>query len=535
MLRWLLLFLSTVVLSAQTQVLQVLTTTDTHGQILAEDSYTLLPAQKGWAKLATLIRAQKAKNPNTLLIDCGDSLQGEPISYVRARVRKDLPEPAVAIMNALGYHAMTVGNHDFDWGFPALREVEEQAQFPFLGANVVLSATGKPAFTPYVIVEQAGLRVAVLGLTTSQLPRLTEGGPLKGLRVEDAVLVARQLVPQLRQTEKADVVVLAYHGGLGKLPGAPGDENQALALAEIPGVDLVLSGHTHQGLTQKQGAVPILQCPAMASALGMAELHLEKEKGAWRVKRAEARLLRPEPETQMDAQVLDLTATLRTQTNKYLDTQATTLTVDLDGRFARMEDTAVMQLFHTVQRQATGAQLSAATAPSQRYFVPKGPASVRQIWALMPYDNRLVTLRITGLQLKRYLEHAARYYRFSHEAELVNKEFSASDFDTVDGVSYALDLSKPVGQRVTALKQNGKPVTPDQSFTLALSSYRFNGGGGYMEAMGWKGEAERISTQPLRNLILDYVLARPTLTLSPTQNWRTIPSLDRERVLATLN
>jgi len=530
--RWICILFVSFMLSAQELRLQVLSTTDMHSAVMPEDAYTLQPAARGWAKIATLIRELKAKNPNTLLVDCGDSLQGEPLAYVRARLHPELPEPSMAIMNALGYHAMAVGNHDFDWGQALLRKAEEQASFPWLGGNVLL-ASGRTAFTPYAVVEMAGLRVGILGLTTSGMARIADPSALEGLRFQDAVECAKALVPVLRDKEKADLVIVAYHGGLGTLNAGPFEENQALALVDrVPGIDLVLTGHTHQGFSTRHKGVPILQSPALGRALGVTELVVKKEGGRWKLLSSEARLLQPSLETPSDPQVLELTASLRSLTNEYLDTFATNLAVDLDGRWSRMEDSALLQLIHGVQKKAVGAQFSAAFSPSTRYFVPKGPTSIRQFWALMPYENKVARIRVTGLQVKLWLEHAARYYNFSHLPELFNPEVAGFDYDMIDGVGYALDLSKPLGQRVVDLKYQGQPVKENQAFTLAINSYRLSGGGGYLEAIHFKGEAEVVNPTPLRNLLFERVLAQPTLNIPLVENWRIIPALDRERVLA---
>ena len=135
-------------------------------------------------------------------------------------------------------------------------------------------------------------------------------------------------------------------------------------------------------------------------------------------------------------------------------------------------------------------------------------------------------------QLRKYLEHSARFFNLSSEPDLFNREVAPRDYDLVSGVNYALDLSKPPGQRVATLTYRNEPVTEVQSFTLALSTARLAGGGGFLEAMGFKGEAEVVSQASLRNLLLEYVLSRPTLTVPLAGNWRTIPYLDRERVLA---
>ncbi len=524
------LFLGT--LRAQELRLQVLSTTDLHGHVMPEDTYTLQPANLGWAKLATLIRQQRAQQPHTLLVDCGDTIQGEPLNYVRHRLRRDLPEPDVAVMNALGYTAMAVGNHEFDFGLEVLRECEKQAKFPWVCANAVRTSDGQPAFAPFHKVRVGEVTVAILGLVTPMIPRWSEPECYQGLRFDDPVAAAKAWVPRLREKEKADVVLIAMHSGLGTLPGAAGDENAALRLADqVTGLDGILTGHTHRPVVTRHKGVPILQAHMHGLALGVLDLQLRKEQGAWRVTSSEANLMKPTEDTPLDPEVLALTAELREGTRTYLDTFATQLQVDLDTRFARMEDTAVMQLLHRQMREATGAQLSAMAAFNTRWSIPKGPTSVRQWYALLPYENRLARIRITGAQLRAYLEHAATYYNRAYEAELLSGRLGGWDFDMVEGVSYVLDLMKQPGQRIANLRFQGAPVREDQSFTLALTSYRLRGGGGYMEAIGWKGEPELVTAEPHRNLFLDRVLASPTLNVAPDHNWRTLPYLDRERVL----
>ncbi|MDP1831143.1 MAG: bifunctional UDP-sugar hydrolase/5'-nucleotidase [Geothrix sp.] len=517
-------------LQAQEARIQILGTTDMHGHVMAEETFSLQPAHQGWAKLATLIRRQRALNPNTVLLDCGDTIQGEPLNYVRNTLRRDLPEPSVAIMNALGYAAMTVGNHEYDFGLEVLREVERQAKFPFLSANT-MDIKGRPGFPAHTVVTVAGVRVALVGFTTPRIPSMTEPGNYAGLVFQDIVGTARRLVPSLREKEKADVVIAILHSGLGTLEGREGDEDAALRLVDqVPGLDAVFTGHTHQAVQIEHKGIPILQAQCYGRALAVVDLDLRQEKGRWRVVASSGRLLKPDDQTASDPEVLRLTAALRAATDRYLDTSATNLLVDLDSRWSRMEDTPLMQLIHQVQRQATGAQLSAAASPGPKIFIPRGPTSVRQFYALSPYESQVARIRVTGDQLKRYLEHGARHYAFSWEPELYSREVPFYNYDMVDGVAYALDLGKPAGSRVLRLAYQGQPVKPDQTFTLALSTYRLRGGGGYMEAIGFTGAPEFITPASQRNLILEYVLARPALNPSPTNTWRTIPYLDRTRV-----
>jgi 2',3'-cyclic-nucleotide 2'-phosphodiesterase/3'-nucleotidase len=529
--QWFWILFIALSLEAQEVRIQILGTTDMHGHVLAEDTYSRSPRNLGWAKVTTLIRQQRALNPNTILVDCGDTLQGEPLNYVRNTFRRDLPEPSVAIMNALGYAAMAVGNHEYDFGLPVLREVEKQARFPFLSANT-LDAKGLPGFPSHVLVTVAGLRVALVGFTTPKVPAMTEPGNYVGLAFQDIVKAARTLVPHLRDKEKADLVIVLMHSGLGVIDGREGDENAALRLADqVPGIDAIFTGHTHQAIQTEHKGIPILQAQCFGQALAVVELGLRHEKGRWRVVSSAGKLLKPDDQTASDPEVLRLTAELRAATDRYLDTAASNLLVDLDSRWSRMEDTPLMQLIHQVQRQATGAQLSAAASPGPKLFIPKGPTSVRQFYALSPFEYQVAKIRINGDQLKRYLEHGARHYAYSWEPELYNPEVPFYNYDMVDGVSYALDLGKPVGSRVRNLSYLGQPVKPEQTFTLAISTYRLRGGGGYMAAIGFTGAPELITQASQRNLILEYVLSRPSLNLAATSSWRTIPYLDRERVL----
>lgn len=533
MVRSILILLCTLFLGAQDARLQVLATTDLQGHILPKDAYTLQPASGGWALAATLIRNLKANNPNTLLVDCGNVLAGDPVNYVRNCLKPELPEPSVAVMNALGYHAMVVGNRDYDFGFKLLRGAEEAAQFPFLSANTVFASTGKGAFTPYVKVSVGGVQVAILGLTAASVPKESDPAGTADLRFLDPVETARTFIPKLRDKEKADLVIVAVHGSLR--PGPCDDLGSAFVrcLAEkVPGIDLILAGNGSAPQATRVAGVPVLQAGAFGQAVGVAELRIRKERFHWKVEDADLRLEQPKASTLPDPQVLGLTSALRAETEAYLDTFATELATDLDGRWSRMEDTALVQLLHTVLRQATGAQLSAVASPGSRIYIPKGHTSVRQFYALAPDEDRVARIRISGAQLRKYLEHSARFFNKSYEPDLFNREVAPSDYDMLSGVKYALDVSKPAGQRVASLVYRNEPVTDAQQFTLAVPSSRLAGKGGYLAAMGFTGEAEMTTSASLRNLLLDYVLKQPLLTVPLAGNWRTIPYLDRERVLA---
>jgi 2',3'-cyclic-nucleotide 2'-phosphodiesterase (5'-nucleotidase family) len=517
-------------LRAQEVRLQVLATSDLHGHVLAQDSFTLQPANQGWSRLATLVRGLRAANPNTLLVDCGDATQGDPLDYVWAQLKPNLPEPNMAILNALGCNAMVVGGREFAQGVSRLRGMEDQAQFPWLAANVVFASDGRLVFTPYALQNVGGVQVAILGLATPP-PSRPDAPDAGALVFQDPVATAKAFMNTLRQKEKADMVVVALHTGPG---GACAEDSAARCLAaQVPGIDLILLSHTRVAATGDPDGTPVLQAGAGGSSLGVAEFVYRKAgRNRWELASRRTRQAPAGPDTAQDPAVLDLTAPLRTATEAYLNTFATTLGTDLDARWARMEDTPVMHLLHTVARQATGAQITALATPPSHLFIPKGATSVRQFYALSPGEERLARIRVTGKQLRAYLEQAGRFYGFSHNPELFNRNADPGDFDTLEGCSYVLDISRPPGSRVLNLQVQDQPVKDDQSFTLGLAASRLAGSGGYVDAMGWSGKPEAVSPVLFRNQLLDYVLARPTLAPAAGAAWRIVPALDRERVLA---
>jgi 2',3'-cyclic-nucleotide 2'-phosphodiesterase/3'-nucleotidase len=534
LLRWLGILLCALALNAQEVRLRVLASTDLRGRILAQDSFTLQPTAQGWVRLAPLIRSLRAADPATLLVDCGDATQGEPTGYVWSRIKPNLPEPSTAIMNALGYNAMVVGPHDLLHGMARLRAAEALAQFPWLAANVTFAADGGRPFTPYLVLDQGGVRVAILGLTAPPpfLPAATD--PAAQLIFQDPVNTAAAFVPLLRGKERADLVIVVLHGGNGSDSCTVDEESEVRCLAaQVPGIDLIVASHARQQLAPEVNGVAVLQGGSGGSALGVCELVLRKgPKSGWEVESRSVRVLQPGPDAAADPEVLDLTAPIRSAAETYLDTFATSLGTDLDGRWTRMEDTPVMHLMHAVAQKASGAQITALPTPGTHLFIPKGPTSVRQFYALVPGEDRICRIRVTGRQLRAYLEQAARFFNYSHDPELFNKAFDPRDYDTLSGCEYALDISRPPGQRVVSLTVQNEPVTDTQAFTLGLISSRLGGAGGYLAAMGWTGKPETESAEPFRNLLLDYVLSRPSLTLAADDHWRLIPSLDRERVLA---
>jgi len=484
------------------------------------------PANIGWARLASAVRAEAPKGGDALLVDCGDALQGSPLAYVQNKMHPASPNPIIGIMNGLGYRAFVPGGRDFGFGASALKNAEAQAGFPFVAANL-LDASGRPLFAPYAKVALDGVSIALLGLS-APAPNAPDAKGRPAIVAKDAIETAAEWVPKLRGKEKADLVVVLMHAGAA----ARGGENAAFALIDaVPGIDAVVAPWPHLPRAALHKGVPVAQPSPDGKSLASITFTLQRHGKQWILKSGEPADIPLDQALGLDPAVLRLAEPLLLETEDYLNTFATRLGNDLDGRWSTVEPTALLQLIHDVQRKATGAQLSAAPSPGAHIYVPKGPTSVRQFYALAPHEDQVARIRITGAQLRAYLEHAAKHFNFSYLPELINRSVPIGDYDTVGGCSYALDISRPPGKRVSGLKHEGRPIEDRQTFTMAVSSRRLAGGGGYMDAIGFDGPAEMTTKETLRNLLLEHALAAPSLNIQVSGDWRTVPSLDRNRVL----
>ena len=232
----------------------ILGTTDLHGNILPVDYYTNKSDNRGIAKIATLIKRVRKEQPNVLLIDSGDTIQGSPLESFHGRKNNQPTDPMMLVMSSLNYDAMAVGNHEYNFGLKVLEKARSEAKFPWLSANTYDKGTQQPHYKPYIVKEIAGVRIGILGLTTPGVPNWDNPPNYAGLEFHEPVAEARKWVPILRDQEKADVVVIAMHMGLEEdlrtgdvSPGQVPHENEAIAIAkEVPGVDVIFMGHTHR-------------------------------------------------------------------------------------------------------------------------------------------------------------------------------------------------------------------------------------------------------------------------------------------------
>ena len=512
----------------------ILGTTDLHGNINPIDYYTNKPDNRGLAKVATLIKRIRGEQPNVLLIDSGDTIQGSPLESFHGRKNNQPRDPMMLVMNSLKYDAMAVGNHEYNFGLKVLEKARQEAQFPWLSANTYETKTGKTHYQPYLIRDVAGVKIGILGLTTPGIPNWDNPPNYAGLEFHNPISEAMKWVAVLRGKEKVDVVVVAMHMGLGEdlrtgevSPGQVPHENDAVQIAkQVPGIDVIFMGHTHRDVPSLYiNGVLITQANAWGRHLARADMYLEKSPKGWQVYAKAARTIPTDDRVEADPEVVKLAEPYDRETQAWLGRTIGESAADLSAKDARFRDTAILDLIQKVQLEAGNADVSMVASFNSEARIAKGPVSVRDIAGLYVYENTLAVLEVTGQQLKAALEHSAEYFKTyvpgKPITEQINEKIPSYNFDIAEGVNYELDISKPIGQRIQNLTFKGQPVKPDQKFRLATNNYRVNGGGGY--EMYKAAPVVYRSSEEIRELIIDWLEKHKTVPIEPNNNWKLVP------------
>jgi len=375
----------------------ILGTTDLHGNLNPIDYYTNKPDNRGLAKVATLIKRVRREQPNVLLVDSGDTIQGSPLESFHSRKNNQPPDPMMLVMSSLNYDAMAVGNHEYNFGLKVLEKARSEANFPWLSANTYDKRTNKPHYKPYIIKEIAGVRVGILGLTTPGVPHWDNPPNYSGLEFHEPLVEARKWTPVMREQEKADVVVIAMHMGLGEdlrtgepNPGQVPNENQAIVIAkEVPGVDVIFMGHTHRDTPSLYlNGVLLTQANHWGRHLARADLYLQKTDIGWRVYAKSARTIPADDRVEPDPEVVKLVEPYDRETQAWLSRTIGDSAEELTAREARFRDTAILDLIQKVQLDAGKADVSMVASFNAEARIDRGPVSVRDIAGLYVYEKQ---------------------------------------------------------------------------------------------------------------------------------------------------
>ncbi len=455
-------------------------------------------------------------------------------------------------MNAMRYDAAALGNHEFNYGIDTLRTFESQCRFPLLAANALDAKTLRPAFQPYTVkhIRVPGapdIKVGILGLTNPGIALWDKDNVAGKMSFTGLVEQAKKYVPRMRALG-CDVVFLTDHSGLdgsssygNELPYVENASN--LVAEQVPGIDAILVGHTHTEVSsytvtnKATGKDVILSEPyCYGMRLTVFDFELELERGQWKVTSTKAKTLDPKGVDE-DEHIVSLLKADHDLVVKYVNTAVGTCTEDLSAAEACWKDVPVMDFIHQVQMTAVAAGLSTADAAlplisvaapfSRSADIPKGDVTIRDVAGLYIYDNTLYGKKLTGAQLRDYLEFAAKYYHqvpagtAVDTATLTNaNSFWDYMYDTAAGVEYEIDIAQAEGSRIKNLRYKGTSVADDQVFVVAVNNYRANGGSGYPHIAA--ADIAYSSTNEIRQLMIDYVTTKGSLNPADfaVTNWR---------------
>jgi len=473
--------------------LKILSTSDVHGFFYPTNYSQRKDRQPyGWLKAATVIRrlqAQAGPDDIILTIENGDWIEGSSFASYLATVAPNQAKLLSKLPQALHYDAAVLGNHEFNYGLDYLRTCFADRNYPLLGANIDGAKAQGIVDSPYQIIEKRGVKIAILGLTTAYVPVWESAQHLTGLTFQSALATAQHWVPILQQ--RADVVVVAYHGGFEAdlVSGEPterqtGENEGYQLLTQVPGIDALITGHQHRQIAGVYHGVPTTQPGDKALAVGEIDLTLNED---FEVVHRQARLLPTAPETPdvvLSAQV----APVQSRVQAWLDEPVGHLTGDsltvTDHLAARLHGHPYLNLINQVEAAAGQVDIAATALFNNDVRGFGTTVTRRQVLNSYPYPNTLVVERLTGRDIKAALERCAQFFTLNDgkvgiDSQFITPKLELYNYDVYRGIDYTFDLRRPVGQRVTTLTYHGAPVQPDQSLDVVMNQYRGNGGGDY--------------------------------------------------------
>jgi 2',3'-cyclic-nucleotide 2'-phosphodiesterase/3'-nucleotidase len=588
--------------------LAVLATSDLHGHVLGYDYYRLREDPTvGFDRVATVVAQMRARYPNTVLVDNGDTIQGTPLADWQARVQPPRCDERLAIyaaMDLVGFDAATLGNHEFNYGLPFLSQVTGEPiepgqpscrgpDFPLVLSNVVDERRGQALFPPRLMIERAlrddegrdagSVRIGMIGLTPPGILRWDARHLRDRVRLVDALTAVRGQVDALRASG-ADIVIALVHGGLDAQPYDSGMDNPGWHIAASGLVDALVLGHDHRWFPDPEAATPayaqlpevdvvtgrVHGVPAVmpaywGRALGVIELPLLRRDGRWQVERerSRSRVIATAPAGQETVAPEPAIARLVDEAHRgamaYMEQPVAHSELAMTTFFADVGDTSAIDVVNRAQADFLRAQIESAypalrelpvlsaaapfktgaAGPDDYTQVPAGTLAIRHAADLYLYPNTLVAVKISGAQLRTWLEQSARRFRqidpeSTAPQALVDDTVPGYNFDVIDGVHYVIDLTRAPGERIVALDHpDGRPVDPQEWLLVATNNYRAGSGG----AFGLSAESVVIDTQVAnRDVLIDWLRAQGRVDARPadsTRPWRFAPLPPAVQVLFT--
>lgn len=529
--------------------MKIIYTTDVHGSFFPYDYVNQEPASGSLARVKNAVDSIRKENENVVLLDNGDILQGQPIVYYYNYIATDRSHILPRLYDFLGYDAATVGNHDIETGHPVYDRVYAECRIPIIVANIIDKKSKKPYFKPYVLLEKGGIRIAVLGMITPAIPGWLPEVLWEDMEFEDIENSASKWVSVIQSIEKPDVIIGLFHSGrdASKKTGNY-IENASMEVAKnVPGFDAIFMGHDHQRfiseITNKDGQpVWVLNPANNANSIGVLDITLSRD--SCKTKRLSASIVDVRAMAP-SAEFLDEFKDDADAVSKFVEREIGVATGAFYSKDAFFGPSAFMTLLHRLQLKISGAEVSFAAPLSFSSKINAGKLTVSDMFKLYKYENMLYTMDLTGLEIKNYLEKSYDLWTKQITADqphLINFESDSPNhsnnrlknpsynFDSAAGIIYTVDVTKPFGERINILSMSdGTPFDYDRHYTVAVNSYRGNGGGNLLtEGSGIPAGklSERVirsTDKDLRYYLLKEIELIGTINADVDNNWRFVP------------
>ncbi len=517
------------------QTITILGTTDIHSNIIGfsyeNDKAT---TNNGLARLYSYVKEVREENPNVILIDNGDTIQGNIMTDDIYNKNEDL-HPVIAAMNFMKYDSMTLGNHEFNFGPELISRIEDQADFPILAANLSRK-DGKKAAEEYTIVKRNGVKIGIIGLTNPNAPRW-DGDKVDDFEYESIATACRRVVDEIK--DKVDIIVVSAHAGMFAEYDVDGGSDAAEKIIDLcPEVDALLVGHAHITVSETVGDTVVGGARNMGREIVRFDISLD---GEGHVSDRSVSVIEAEG-YEPDAELISLpvVAEAHQLTRDFIsggagDQEGLPAGGGIFGQATenfqpvneingipegKLRDTAVVDLINKVQLMESGADVSAAALFSDQSDIKAGDINYGTIFGIYKYDNTLYRVTVTGEELKNYMEWSAACYNQWVPGD-INISFNPDKpgylYDMFAGVDYQIDLSKPAGERIVNLMFHGEPLSPDQTLTLAVNNYRYSSALKASKLVA--GTREWESSNSIRDMLVSYITEQGTISPEVDNNW----------------
>jgi len=537
----------------------LLATTDVHGTVLNYDYGTgKAPAKdQGLAKVSSYVKSVRQNNKNVMLIDNGDTIQGTPLSYYYDILDTKTEYPTAKVMGAMKYDSWTLGNHEFNYGLDVLNRVIKDYKsegISVLGANIY-KKDATNFVDPYIIksfkVNNKEVKVAVIGLENKCIPSWEDKKHYDGLQFNDLVDEAKKWVKEVK-SKGADIVIVSAHSGQETAADVLPENEVNAIVTQVSGIDAIIAGHAHtktNDLTKKNPEgkiVPIVESTKGATGLAQVDMNIDANGKLSGISTKNVDIDKNIPE---DQEIVNLIKPYEDITLKYVDTKIGTSTGEFIGSGQTTNPTAIMELINKVEKESAGTQLSIAAPLSSSAYIPKGDITIKNMMSVYVFENFLYGVKISGKQVKDWMEYSARYYAQTIGGNTtVAKDLILNvpdyNLDQLYGATYDIDLTQPActvdktsgkvvsGNRIKNLKINGVAVKDSDQFTVAINNYRYNGGGGFMKAVGLSSTDPSIVTYDsgkalgddgqVRSLMTSYIQKHGEIKPECSNNWNIV-------------